>query len=81
MVKSPLLDIGRCEIENFTDSHSSSGYEFRHKPVSDIHSSKDDLIDGLLIGDIPLNSLGSFEDFSDDRGIARIGESQQAVSG
>ena len=69
--QSPLLDIDWGEIQYFTRSYSSPGHKFQHKPVPGIHGSKDDLINRFLVDYIPLNSLGTLEDFFDNRRVAR----------
>ncbi len=65
-------------VHYFTYSHSSPGHKFQHKPVTGIHSPENDLIDGLLIDNVPLNSLRTPKYLFYDRGIAGISEGGQA---
>jgi len=68
------LDICWREIQYLANSHSSSGHQLQHKPIPYVCGPEDDLIDGLLVHDIPLNSMRALENLSDDRTVAGIGE-------
>jgi len=69
-----LLDICWREIQNFANSHSSSGHQLQHEPIPYVCGPEDDLIDGLLVDDIPLNSMRALKNLSDDRTVAGISE-------
>jgi len=46
--------------------------KFKHEPVTGIHGSKDDLIDSFLVDEIPLDSVRTFKDLSDDGSVAGL---------
>ena len=66
------------KVQNFADSHSAPGHQLQHKPVSDIHGPKDDLIDGFLVDYLPLNGLRTFEYLFYNCCVAGIVKSWQA---
>ena len=71
------MDIRRGQVQDFSDSHAASGHQFQHQSVPGVCGTEDDLINRLLIDDIPLDRLGSLEDLSDDGRVAWIGKSRQ----
>jgi len=74
--KASLLDICWREIQNFTDPHASSRHQFhQHEPIPHVCCPEDDLIDSLLVDDIPLDSLWAFEDLSYDGRVTGISKS------
>jgi len=72
------LDICWCQMQNFANPHTSSGHQLQYESVPSICGSEDDLIDCLFIDNIPLNSLGAFEDLSDDGTVAGIGKGRES---
>ena len=71
------MDICRGQVQDFADSHAAPGHQFQHQSVSGVCRTEDDLINRLLIDDVPLDRLGSLEDLSDDGRIAWIGKRRQ----
>lgn len=60
------------ELQDFADSHASSGHKFQNKPVSQLCRSEDDFVDGLLLDNVPVNGLaGPVESFQ-HRGITGV---------
>lgn len=45
------------ELQDFTDSHPSSGHQFQHDSVSHLRCPEDDLIDRLLFDYIPVDGF------------------------
>ena len=72
------MNIPWREVQDFTDPHATPSHQFQDQPVPGVHGSKDDLVNSLLIDDIPLESLWALEDLSDNRGVAGIGKCWQA---
>jgi hypothetical protein len=57
------------ELQDFTDSHAASGYQFQYESVSQLRSSEDDLIDRLLFDYIPVDGLAGPVQSSQHRDI------------
>ena len=71
------MDIRRCQVQDFADSHAASGHQFQHQSIPGVCGTKDNFINRLLIHDVPLDRLGALEDLSDDGRVAWIGKSRQ----
>ena len=50
----PVFDILGCEFQNLADSHSTSGHEFKHQPVSWVPGPENDFIDYILFNNLEL---------------------------
>lgn len=71
------MDICRSQVQDFADSHAAAGHQFQHQPISGVCRTEDDLINRLLIDDVPLDRLGPLEDLPDDGRVAWVGKSRQ----
>jgi hypothetical protein len=52
------------ELEDFADSHPSSNHQFQDEPVSYLRRSEDDLIDGFLFENVPVDGFAGPVGFS-----------------
>ena len=46
-----------CQFEHLTDSHSALCHQLRHHPVSWLDSMENNLVDGLILHEVPPESL------------------------
>ena len=56
-VDPPPFNITGPQIENFTDSHPTSGHQFQDEPVSFVRGSENDFVHGFLFHDLPGDGL------------------------
>ncbi len=72
--KFPVFDISRGQLQNLTNSHPTSGHQFKNQPVPGFDGTKDGLIHYFLFQNIPAGeSWGSIELFQ-HRSTARASE-------
>ena len=71
------MDIWRCQVKDFADSHTAPGHQLQHQPISGVYRTEDDLINRFLIDDVPLDRLRPLEDLFDDGRVTWIGKSRQ----
>lgn len=55
------MNIVRSQFEHLSNSHSTSGHQFKYEPVTDVETPEDNLINDILINDLPLIRLRAFE--------------------
>ncbi|WP_304511277.1 hypothetical protein [Desulfopila sp. IMCC35008] len=58
--------------------NASPGHKFQHEVVTLVCGPKDNLVNRILVNDLPLNGWWALEDLFDDCGIAGVGEGWQA---
>ena len=67
-----VVYISGSELQDFTDSHPSSGHQFQDEPVSHLCRSEDDFVDRLLLDNVPVNGLAGPVESPQHRGITRV---------
>ena len=53
----PVFDILGCEFQNLAYSHTTTGHEFEHEPVSLIPCSENDFINDVFFQDFELDNF------------------------
>jgi hypothetical protein len=67
-----VINVKRREFQDFADSHTASGHEFKHQPVPQILGFENDFINDILFQDLELEIFSGPEKFSQYGIIARI---------
>jgi len=69
-----ILNVASPDFKYLTDSHAATGHQLQHQSVTLTPGSEYHLIDLVLFEDVPSMDLGLSEYFSQDAGIAGIGD-------
>jgi len=56
-----IIHIHGGELQDLANPHATPSHEFQHEAVSRLGGQEDNLVDGLLFGDLPLGQLSRAE--------------------
>ena len=48
-----VLQIAQSQFQHFTDTHTTTGHQFKNQSITNLGGSEDDFIDGFLLDDFP----------------------------
>jgi len=67
-----IIHIHGGELQDLAYPHATPGHELQHEAVSRLGGPEDDLVNGLLFGDLPLGQLSRPKKFLQHRGVTGI---------
>jgi hypothetical protein len=42
----PVLQVSQSQLQHFTDSHTTTGHQFKNQPISNLGGAEDDFVNG-----------------------------------